>query len=101
MDNDKLIKIDDNNNNTENAKEDILTTFNRIVASAQFIRGISNFNKQQTQQQNQINYLENIKGEEMQKNNNFNFKQFKYLVSNDHSIALKNMNMKKLSAPDL
>uniref|UniRef100_A0A1I8BEH8 Uncharacterized protein n=1 Tax=Meloidogyne hapla TaxID=6305 RepID=A0A1I8BEH8_MELHA len=62
--------MDDNNNNTENDKEDILTTFKRIVASAQFIEGISNFNHNQ-QQQNNINYLENIKGGEMQKNNNF------------------------------
>uniref|UniRef100_A0A915NMI2 Regulatory protein zeste n=1 Tax=Meloidogyne floridensis TaxID=298350 RepID=A0A915NMI2_9BILA len=62
--------LDNNNNNTENDKEDILATFRKIVASAQFI---GNYNNQQ--QQNQINYFEDIKGnqiEEIQKNN---FKQ--------------------------
>nr|CAD2180584.1 unnamed protein product [Meloidogyne enterolobii] len=62
--------LDNNNDNTENDKEDILATFRKIVASAQFI---GHYNNQQ--QQNQINYFEEIKGnqiEEIQKNN---FKQ--------------------------
>nr|CAD2178476.1 unnamed protein product [Meloidogyne enterolobii] len=62
--------LDNNNNNTENDKDDILATFRKIVASAQFI---GNYNNQQ--QQNQINYFEELKGnqiEEIQKNN---FKQ--------------------------
>ncbi|KAF7636350.1 hypothetical protein Mgra_00004336 [Meloidogyne graminicola] len=67
--------VDNNNNNTENDKEDILTTFRKIVASAQFI----NHSIQQQQQQPQINYLNNLKLNqlEMQKNNNYNFRQCK------------------------
>nr|CAD2154478.1 unnamed protein product [Meloidogyne enterolobii] len=54
--------LDNNNNNTENDKEDILATFRKIVASAQFI---GNYNNQQ--QQNQINYFEEIKGIRLKK----------------------------------
>jgi len=70
--------LDNNNNNTENDKEDILATFRKIVASAQFI---GNYNNQQ--QQNQINYFEEIKGnpiEEIQKNN------FKQCMLNIHIL---------------
>ena len=75
--NNKLVQLDNNNNNTEN-DQDILATFRKIVASAQLIGGITNYNQLKTQQQCQINYLEDFKGnqnEEIQKNENYSFKQ--------------------------